>query len=888
MKDLNNVDDKVNMYKFHEDDANRQVMQSMQDLFCRSNHIYAICYGMTYNRITEFSGTQDEEAFMRRHISVEMEKTLIASFRDDDLEDVISGDSNQPYIKYKAVAIRGQSGKLLGVWLVSAIAADLKTDVDRVPSDMRMTTSDDFEAAVNFIELLTKVYFQEKFHGFMLEDRLEETQSTQSKLKQMLHRNEVTTEVLKLLESDGDFNQIADNVLTLAGEYLGLSHCNLLRLNMDGETVDLICEWCNQGHPSMIKQYNKLQSSAIPYFTGRPYTISSDSLMPEEFGEFFKEFGITAGVYLPLMVNDELSMYLGFMESKKPRKWAVEDVRFLNDVKRVLQTILLKRITKNSLASSYAAIDAILENSGCGICVLEANHGAILYSNDTFNNMLVELSDRMDFETCFLGDVPENEQSNEYYAKVSGRWYSVTRAMIHWVDGREVQMCTLYDVTAMKEYQKQIEEQANIDDLTGLYNRHRFRKDFLDYIRDAVRSGGDQGTFMTLNLDDFKDINDGLGHKNGDNLLTMVANSLKSICRERAVAYRLGGDEFAILVPYYKEAEVEHIAETIRKRFEQPWNLGDKDYYCTMCMGIVSFPKDGVSEDTLMQRADYALFEAKKKGKNQVESYNAATSTHSQRRLDLERCMREAVAGGCKEFVVYYQPLVDVNKKNHPCCGAEALVRWDSKELGMIMPTEFISLAEYLGLINAIGEHVLVEACKRCKFWNDFGHPEYKVNVNLSVVQLQQKNIVDTVRNALIYTGIYPGNLTLEVTEGTAAGDMENMIVVLNELKALGVRLALDDFGTGYSSLSYLRELPLDVIKIDKCFVNEVGEDDFSDAFVKTVAELADTIHVNVIVEGVEIQSQQDALKDMKVHMIQGYLYDKPLTQDEFESKYLE
>jgi len=886
--DLTNIEDKVNMFKFGDDDRNRQVMQSMQDLFCRSNHIYGVCYGLTYNKITEFSGTADEEAYLRRHISVEMEKTLIASFRDDDLEDVISGDSNQPFILYKAVAIRGHSGKLLGVWMISGIAADLKSDVDNVPSNMRFTTLADFENAVHFVELLTKVYFQEKFHSFLLEDRLEETQTAQSKLKQMLHRNEVTTEVLKLLESDGDFNQIAENVLTLAGEYLGLSHCNLLRLNADGQTVDLLCEWCGDNYTSMIRQYSKLQSTSIPYFTGRPYTISSDSLMPEEFTDFFRDFNISAGVFLPLTVNDELSMYLGFIESRRPRKWAVEDVRFLNDVKRVLQTILLKRITKNSLASSYAAIDAILENSGCGICVSDASHGSVLYSNDTFNNMLVELSDRMNFESKVLGDVVEEGDATEYYAEAAGRWYSVTRALIRWVDGREVQMCTLYDISPMKEYQKKIEEQANLDDLTGLYNRHRFRKDFQDSIRDAVRSGGDQGSFLCINLDDFKDINDGLGHKNGDTLLTLVARSLKTICRDQANVYRLGGDEFAILVPFYNESEVTRITETIQKRFEQPWAIGDKDYYCTMCMGVVSYPKDGVSEDTLMQRADYALFEAKKKGKNQVETYNAATNTHSQRRLDLERCMREAVAAGCKEFKVYYQPLVDVTKKGHQCCGAEALVRWDSKDLGMVMPGEFITLAEYLGLINSIGEHVLVEACKRCKFWNDFGHPEYKVNVNLSVVQLQQKTIVDTVRNALIYTGIYPGNLTLEVTEGIAAGDMENMIHTMNELKALGVRLALDDFGTGYSSLSYLRELPLDVIKIDKCFVNEVGEDAFSDAFVKTVAELADTLHVNVIVEGVEDQAQESALEDMKVHMIQGYLYDQPLTQDEFESKYLD
>ena len=202
-------------------------------------------------------------------------------------------------------------------------------------------------------------------------------------------------------------------------------------------------------------------------------------------------------------------------------------------------------------------------------------------------------------------------------------------------------------------------------------------------------------------------------------------------------------------------------------------------------------------------------------------------------------------------------------------------------------PADFIPLSEYLGLIVPIGEHVLIEACKRCKYWNDFGHPEYKVNVNLSVVQLLQKDIVDTVENALIVSGITPENLTLEVTEGLAINDMEAMKKILNGIKELGVRVALDDFGTGYSSLNHIKSMPLDVIKIDRCFVNGVGTDAFSDAFVKTVSKLADAIDVNVCVEGVEEERQREALDDMNIQMIQGFLYDRPLTQDEFERKYL-
>ena len=219
--------------------------------------------------------------------------------------------------------------------------------------------------------------------------------------------------------------------------------------------------------------------------------------------------------------------------------------------------------------------------------------------------------------------------------------------------------------------------------------------------------------------------------------------------------------------------------------------------------------------------------------------------------------------------------------------GAEALIRWNCGNLGMVSPAEFIPLAEYLGLINPIGDHVLLQACRRCRHWNDSGHPEYKVNVNLSVVQLLRNDMAERVGDVLKETGLNPQNLTLEVTESLAINDMTRMKRILGQIKALGVRVALDDFGTGYSSLNHIREMPIDVIKIDRCFIEDLGKDEFADAFVRIVCELALVIGMNVCVEGVEYERQYEILKGMQIHMIQGFYFDKPMKAEDFEKKYL-
>ena len=247
--------------------------------------------------------------------------------------------------------------------------------------------------------------------------------------------------------------------------------------------------------------------------------------------------------------------------------------------------------------------------------------------------------------------------------------------------------------------------------------------------------------------------------------------------------------------------------------------------------------------------------------------------------------MRDATAKNFGEFEVYYQPIIDVSGGEPKCAGAEALIRWNSSKLGFVTPVEFIPLAEYLGLINPIGNHVLLEACKQCREWNDRGF-DYKVNVNLSVIQLLQRDIVDIVNNALIGTGLNPEHLTLEVTESLAINDMERMKKILGRIKELGVKIALDDFGTGYSSLNHIREIPFDIIKVDQSFVKDLAEDAYSQSFIKLVSELAQTIGVNICVEGIETAVQHQVLKGMQVKFIQGYYFDRPLSKRDFERRY--
>lgn len=864
------------------------MLQQLQDQFCHANNLYLVCLGREEGVITKAYGSREELSFLHSLVDKQAYMNLIMRAEHDWVETMLEQQVSQACIKMCSIATRIEK-KVEVIWVVIGLLRDAMPEGIELPEYMMTTTEKGFYASAEFLASLSTQLFEVKINQMIAQDAMKKSLDSELAIKQQLDRTQAMAEVIGMLESDEGFTELTQRILKETCESLQIAGGFLIRENIDRRTTDMIGEFVERSEDSLIRHFQHIDKDELPFFNGKPYMISSSSMMPEPFERFFKENGLSAAVFQPMEVNDNgLLMYLGFFEKGNKREWESEDIKFISGVKRVIQSILIKRIAKNSLASSYASLEAILENTGCGILVVDYNTRSILYTNQKLKDLFSHTIAAGNLEELVFGE--EEEKKTHYYDEVyyveEERWLDVHKTEIDWVDGRRVGLCTLYDITDKKLYQKKIENQANNDFLTGLYNRMRCEQDLGRYIAKA-QAVNCEGALLYIDLDDFKHINDGLGHQYGDVLLKAISHSLQRIEGIEKSCYRMGGDEFIVIISEAVYPQMERILRDIDSIFSKPWFLKGEDYYCTMSMGITCFPSDGNSVDDLIRKADMALMTAKRRGKNCVEYYNDKDQASTYRRLDMEKNMRTAAMNACKEFEVYYQPIVAVQEDGEPCCGAEALVRWNSSVLGFVSPEDFIPLAEYLGLINPIGEFVLEQAAKRCKYWNDMGHPNYKVNVNLSVVQLLQNDIIKKIKKVLDETRINPRNLTLEVTESLAINDMEHMKRILSEIKSLGVKVALDDFGTGYSSLNHIREMPIDVIKIDRCFIEHLGEDDFSDAFVKMVNELANTIGVKVCVEGVETKLQLDVACDMRVSMIQGYYFGKPMKIEEFEKKYL-
>ena len=860
------------------------LMQNLQDRFCDANNLYLRCLDKNRTEVTKTYGSEEELEYLGSVIDMDRHIGLLERLLNSRIESVIEEDCGADGIRMCGVAVK-VSGEVSAIWIVTGVMEDAGCDV---PDYIMRTTPERYYKSIEFLETLSKQMFAVKLEELLAQEAFLKSRESEIQMETELKRNEAMTAIVRMLESEEGFDKIVHDILKEACEYLGISAAVLFRENIDGTTVNMISEYCSAGRESRMEASQNISKEELPFFNGKPYMISADSMMPEAFRRMFEVQKMKAGLFLPIDVSGKTGMYVCFCEDEKERIWDGGEIKFVNDVRRIIQTILVKRIAKNSLASSYASLEAILENVGCGIYVMDTQENTILYTNQHFRKAFGEDVRSAGIEEC-LRQGAQSEDSlyfREVYSKEENRWFDLHSTRINWVDGRKVLLCTIYDVTDKKLYQQKIERQANNDFLTGLYNRMRCEQDLERYIRQTKEFGG-EGALLYIDLDDFKHINDGLGHQYGDILLKAISHSLRRIDGIENTCYRMGGDEFVVIIPDSVYPELERIVREVTSIFKKPWFLKGEDYYCTISMGIVYFPKDGETVEELVRKADIALLSAKRRGKNRVEYYDGMDASSSYRRLDLEKNMRTAAMNACTEFEVFYQPIIDVCQPGEPCCGAEALIRWNSSALGFVNPADFIPLAEYLGLINPIGEYVMKNAALRCKYWNDMGHPEYHVNVNLSVVQLLQNDIVKKVAKVLEETRIIPQNLTLEVTESLAINDMVRMKKILSEIRNLGVRVALDDFGTGYSSLNHIREMPLDVIKIDRCFIEHLGEDDFSNAFVRMVSELANAINVRVCVEGVETKRQRDIVKKMGIRMIQGFFYGKPMKIEEFEKKYL-
>lgn len=861
-------------------------LKKIQDYFCHVAKLYVICLDGNGNKLTEPSGSSEAWIKLKEAIEERDLETIFWRVADNTLEEQLIEDTKYSNLKVGAVCNKTQNRVEL-VWLIFAI---LEEPVEGTKLDItefdRRTDYESLSRALDLLRISGNSLISSRVDLVSAEAESRRSKTDQQEMGKSLKRIEATTEMVQLLESDAGIEVIFSKILKIAGEYLDVSSAQVYKLNKDNQTVDVLVDWCNAGIISMFDQTRNLKRTAL-LSSEKPLVISAHVAVGKEEREELSQNHIEAYVAIPIFLNGMIAMYLTFLECTEQRTWQIEEVRFMVDAARMIQSILVKRVQKNSLASSYASLESILDNVGCGIYVRESHTKRPLFSNKILKTMFEkEIADHTLDGLLESGKPSGNKTNYEIHYIEKSKWFELYYTDLVWVDGSTVSLFSIYDITEKKVYQKKIEQQAYTDFLTGLYNRLCCERDLAWHI-DYAKKNQLSGALLYLDLDDFKHINDGLGHQYGDVLLKAISHSLQRIKGIGNTCYRMGGDEFVIIIPCESIHETERITEEIKSIFGKPWFLKDADYYCTMSMGIVEFPEEGDNVQDLIKKADIAMYDAKKSGKNRIARYTQNIDTSSNRRLDMEKNMRDAAIEGYKEFEVYYQPIIDIQKEGNPCTGAEALIRWNSMELGFVPPADFIPLAEYLGLINPIGNYVLKEACKACKEWNDKGYPNYKVNVNLSVVQLLQADIVEIVQKTLEETKIKPRNLTLEVTESLAINDMDRMKEILSNIKKLGVRIALDDFGTGYSSLNHIREIPFDVIKVDQSFVVDVAEDHYSQSFIKMVGELASTIGVSICVEGIEQEDQYKVLEGMKVRLVQGYYFDRPMTRESFESKYV-
>jgi diguanylate cyclase (GGDEF)-like protein/PAS domain S-box-containing protein len=441
-------------------------------------------------------------------------------------------------------------------------------------------------------------------------------------------------------------------------------------------------------------------------------------------------------------------------------------------------------------------------------------------------------------------------------------------------------VCVLTDMTAIMDYQAQLEHQANHDALTGLPNRALLGDRMAQAVTFSQRFQHSLW-LVFIGLDNFKLINDNLGHQFGDELLCAIAGRLCACASEGDTVARLGGDEFVLLLPIANQRPMSSILQLVQEAVAAPVTLGQQMVTITCSVGVSIYPADGSEPEQLLKHADIALYRAKEAGRNQVQFYEAAMHARIAERALIESELRHALARG--QLSLVYQPKLDL--QTDTVTGMEALVRWQHPTLGMVPPMRFIGVAEETGLIVPIGRWVLRTACAQAKAWQDAGLPPLRVAVNLSARQFRDQSLLDEVRAALDDHGLEAQYLELELTESLMMHNVDEVVALVHKLKQLGIALSIDDFGTGYSSLAYLKQFPVDYLKIDKSFTRDMLDEPKVAAIVRSVIALGQSLGFKIIAEGVETAEQLAYLRQHQCDEMQGYYFSRPLTPEAFADK---
>lgn len=557
-----------------------------------------------------------------------------------------------------------------------------------------------------------------------------------------------------------------------------------------------------------------------------------------------------------------------------------------------MENVVAERTTSLRLANEELQLMAkVFEHSLDGISITDGD-GKILRVNPAFSAITGYSPEEVMGQTPRI--LKSDRHDDDYYRRMwgailsEGQWEGEIwnrrkngEAYPEWLSISSITneagepthyVAVFHDISEIKRSEELMKHQAYHDALTGLPNR-LLLLDRLKVAMNHSRRTGDRLALLYLDVDNFKTVNDSLGHSVGDLLLMSFAHRLKNLLREQDTVARLGGDEFVVMVEDAEgESSAVAVGERILDSLGAPFMVKGHELYVTASVGITIFPEDGDTPDALIKNADLAMYRAKETGKNNCQLFTLAMNERAQQRLVLEKDLRKAIEG--RHFEVWYQPKVHLPTGG--IIGMEALVRWRREDGSLTPPLEFIPVAEETGMIVPIGEQVLEAACRQAKTWHDSGYGHLALAVNLSVRQLAHKGLIDFIERLLRRTDIDPSLLEFEITETAIMSRVEQAVAVLEEIRRLGAHITVDDFGTGYSSLYYLKRFPIRGLKVDRSFVSNLPSDADDLAIVRTVVSMARGLGLHVTAEGVENVAQMETLRSLDCDFGQGYLYSPP------------
>lgn len=680
--------------------------------------------------------------------------------------------------------------------------------------------------------------------------------------------------ITKLYESASN-GEIISDMLSLVGERLGVSRAYLYEPVPDGR-LGVTHEWTQGDLLGLPPEARCVNEEDV-----LPERREDIVFLTDRGNPFFDLCGAVSALHYPIYNGGQLRGVIGVAECINEREWRRD---FLSSVFRVVSEAVLWKNSRLNAALMFNSLSSMLENVNALVFVSDYHSQRILFANSKLLKAIERDDGYTDVDRAaqfpdFLGSLlsaGQTPSSGEHF--LGGRWYKKTLNPIDWTDGRKALLVCLFDIHDIKEQELRIEYTAYHDPLLGIYNRRRFETDLEQAVSQAEKQ---PGALILLDLDDFKYINDAYGHDKGDEALKRFVAAVRPILGESV--YRYGGDEFMALLRGIEPARLRELVNEIVRTLQAAVSDSEEDLMCTASIGVARYPQDGHVTRDLLRSVDMAMYQAKQEGKGSAFFFTPNMETVSRRHSDLDRLLRREVEEGCPNMSLLYQPMF--HTATGELFGAEALLRWNPPGLGVVMPEEFIGMAEMLGLMYEIGNRVLDRAISDAAEMKTRGL-DIVVSVNMFMRQLQNTRLADTVLSLLEKRKCPPSSLMLEVTERMTLYDLQRKHSQLASLRKAGVLVCADDFGSGQSSSAHLRERLWNLVKIDCKGIRDIHVDQYMRTFVKTRVRIAHAAGVKVCAEGVENEEQRALLAAFECDFIQGYLMDYPVSAETILEKY--